>query len=694
MKTVIAEKPSVAREIAQLLGADQKRDGYMEGNGFYVTWAIGHLVALAMPQDYGINGFQAEQLPIVPSPFLLTVRKVKKGKTYIDDHVAVKQLQVIDKLFNCSEGIIVATDAGREGELIFRYIYHYLNCNKPFERLWISSLTERAIRSGFENLRPGSDFEGLFYAARCRSEADWLVGINASQALSISAGNEVYSLGRVQTPTLKIICDRYIENKSYEVKKYWQIELQHAKNSQPFISRSKIKFESEVDAKDALTSVLRKNEAEVQIVSSKIVKENPPLLFDLTGLQKEANKRWRFSAEQTLNIAQSLYEKKFITYPRTGSRYIPEDLWPEIPILVRELGKKESFFELVEKMKFARYNKHIVNDLKVTDHHGIIITDKIPSYLSAEESKIYEMVASRFLESLSSICVKEITDVQLRILHYEFEIKGSKVLEEGWRSIRKLASDENTEELQELPLLNEGDRLEIRRSEIKEKQTKAPPLHTEGSLLGAMEHAGRTIADKEKQKVLYNIGIGTPATRASIIETLFRRNYIIRDKKHVVPTEKGLKVYAWIKDQNISDVAMTADWELKLSDVENSYDKAEVFNKNIQEYTYLITNELLSLSINTESKNTLNCPKCKSSKVTTKDKLFECSSSNCDWKQWRYICGIQLSVKDLEQLVTSGRTSLIKGMKGKAHKVFDAYLVLNANFETSFEFPQKKAGRK
>lgn len=694
MKTVIAEKPSVAREIAQLLGADQKNDGYMEGEGFYVTWAIGHLVALAMPQDYGIIGFQKEQLPIIPDQFLLTVRKVKKGKMYIDDSAAVKQLKIIDKLFKSSDSIIVATDAGREGELIFRYIYDYLNCSKPFERLWISSLTERAIRSGFENLKSGSDFDGLYYAARCRSEADWLVGINSSQALSISAGNEVYSLGRVQTPTLKIICDRYIENKRYEVKKYWQIELQHTKNSQPFTSRSKIIFESEADAKDALTSVLRKNEAEVQNISSKTVKENPPLLFDLTGLQKEANKRWRISAEQTLNIAQSLYEKKFITYPRTGSRYIPEDLWPEIPILVRELGKKESFFSLVEKMKFARYNKHIVNDLKVTDHHGILITDKIPSYLSAEENKIYEMVASRFLESISSICIKEITDVQLRILHFEFEIKGSKILEEGWRFIRKLASDDNNEELQELPFLNEGDKLEIRRSEVKEKHTKAPPLHTEASLLSAMEQAGRAMEDKEQQKVLRDIGIGTPATRASIIETLFRRNYIVRDRKHVVPTEKGLKVHEWIKDQNIADVSMTADWELKLSDIENHCNKAEVFSKSIQDFTCLITKELLSLCNNTDSKNTLSCPKCKTSKITIKDKLFECSSTNCDWKQWRNICGIQLSVKDLELLISTGKTSLLKGMKGKAHKVFDAYLVLKANFETSFEFPQKKAKRK
>ncbi len=689
MKTVIAEKPSVAREIAQLLGANQKKDGFMEGNGFYVTWAIGHLVSLSMPQDYGFIGFHTKQLPILPDPFLLTVRKVKKQKGYVDDSGAVKQLKIIQKLFSLCDSIVVATDAGREGELIFRYIYQYLKCSKPFERLWISSLTEKAIRVGFNSLRPGQDFDNLYHAASCRSQADWLVGINASQALSITAGNEVYSIGRVQTPTLSIICDRYLENQRFVVKKFWQVELQHCINSLPFISRSKIRFDNLDDAKDAVASVQRKGSCEIEGANTKVTNEKPPLLYNLTGLQKDANKRWRFTAEQTLNIAQSLYEKKFITYPRTGSKFISDDLWPEIPILVRELGKRASCYEPVERMKFARYNKHIVNDLGITDHHGIIVTDKIPSSLTAEEDKIYDMIALRLLEALSQPCVKEIMDVQFRVLHYEFEARGIYILEEGWRSVRTYHTDEETEEFQMLPDLKKGDILEINKALAVEKQTKAPALHTEASLLSAMEHAGNKLDNKDQQKVLRNIGLGTPATRASIIETLFQRNYITRDKKSLVPTEKGLQLHKWIGDKDISNVAMTAEWELALADIENNRHDPALFRSNITEYTGQLTVDLLSLPIAKLPSHSLKCPKCKVNSVVIKDKLAQCAASSCEWKQWRNICGVQLSINDLELLLTQSKTSLIKGMKSKGGKIFDAYIVLKDDCSTSFEFGKR-----
>jgi DNA topoisomerase-3 len=308
MKVVIAEKPSVAREIAALLGASEKKDGYLTGNGYYVTWAFGHLVGLGMPEDYGISGFQKSSLPILPNPFLLTVRKVKKGKGYTVDTGALKQLKVIEQVIDCSEKIIVATDAGREGELIFRYIYEYLKCNKPFERLWISSLTEKAIKQGFDNLKPGSDFDGLYQAGKSRSRADWLVGINSSQALSIAAGDGIYSLGRVQTPTLALICKRYLENRNFSVQQYWQIQLSHTKEFTDFKSLSINKWEDKKLAEDTLKSIGRNgNTATVASVEIKTVTEQPPLLFDLTGLQKEANKKLNLSAEETLNIAQSLY---------------------------------------------------------------------------------------------------------------------------------------------------------------------------------------------------------------------------------------------------------------------------------------------------------------------------------------------------------------------------------------------------
>ncbi|OXB07793.1 type IA DNA topoisomerase [Flavobacterium pectinovorum] len=694
MKTIIAEKPSVAREIAGLLGASEKKDGYLTGNGYFVTWALGHLIGLAMPEDYGISGFDKASLPILPNPFLLTVRKVKKDKGYSVDKVALKQLKIIEQLFNNSNSIIVATDAGREGELIFRYIYEYLKCNKPFERLWISSLTEKAIKQGFDNLKHGAVFDGLYQAAQGRSRADWLVGINATQALSIVAANGVYSLGRVQTPTLALICRRYLENKSFPVKNYWQIELSHNKELVDFKSISKIKWEDRKLAADALKAIQRIGTATIISLETRSVTEQPPLLFDLTGLQKEANKKLNLSAEETLTIAQSLYEKKIISYPRTGSKYIPEDMWAEIPNLARALQDKESCKPAISKMKWGRFNKRIVNDLRVTDHHGLLITDKIPSALSAKENAVYDMIALRLLEALSQPCIKEITDVDLQVLHYDFTAKGCKILEAGWRSIKGNFSYDDTEVLQDLPELNKNDELKIKEASALEKKTKPPVLYTEAGLLSAMESAGKEIRNDHERKALQNIGIGTPATRAAIIETLFTRNYIQREKKSLFPTEKGLQVYGLVKDQKIADVAMTAQWELALQKIENNGADAEEFQKEMENYASSITNELLQTSIAQNNLPKLVCPKCKAQDLLIRDKIVKCPDDACNWVQFRNVCGVQISIGDIESLVSKGKTSLIKSMKSKGGKIFDAYIVLNDNAETSFEFEKNKNYKK
>ena len=694
MKTIIAEKPSVAREIAGLLGASDKKEGYLTGNGYFVTWAFGHLIGLGMPEDYGISGFDKTALPILPNPFLLTVRKVKKDKGYTADTGALKQLKIIEQLFNKSESIIVATDAGREGELIFRYIYEYLKCNKPFERLWISSLTEKAIKQGFENLKQGKEFDGLYQAAQGRSRADWLVGINATQALSIAAGNGIYSLGRVQTPTLALICKRYLENRNFKVKNYWQIQLSHNKELIDFKSISKTKWEDQKLAVDTLKAIQRSGTTTITSVETKSVTEQPPLLFDLTGLQKEANKKLNLSADETLNIAQNLYEKKFITYPRTGSKYIPEDMWAEIPNLVRALQDRENCKQAITKMKWGRFNKRIVNDLRVTDHHGLLITDKIPSALNAKENSVYDMIAFRLLEALSQACIKEITDVALQSLHYDFTTKGCKIIEPGWRSIKGNFSDDDTEPVQDLPELKKGDELKIKEASVLEKKTKPPVLYTEAGLLSAMESAGREIENEDERKALQNIGIGTPATRASIIETLFTRNYIQRDKKSLIPTEKGLQVYELVKNRKIADVAMTAEWELTLQKIENNEADAKVFQKEMENYASSITNELLQTSIAQNNLPKLICPKCKSQQLIIRDKIVKCPDEACNWVQFRNVCGVQIGITDIENLVNKGKTSLIKGMKSKAGKKFDAYIVLNENAESSFEFAQNKNYKK
>ncbi len=694
MKTIIAEKPSVAREIAGLVGASDKKDGYLTGNGYFVTWAFGHLIGLGMPEDYGISGFDKASLPILPNPFLLTVRKVKKDKGYTADTGVLKQLKVIEQLFKQSNSIIVATDAGREGELIFRYIYEYLKCNKPFERFWISSLTEKAIKQGFNNLKDGAAFDGLYQAAQGRSRADWLVGINATQALSIAAGNGIYSLGRVQTPTLALICKRYLDNKNFTVKKYWQIQLTHNKAQVDFKSISATKWDEKQLADDTLKAIQRGATATFTSVETKSVTEQPPLLFDLTGLQKEANKRLKLSAEATLNIAQSLYEKKFITYPRTGSKYIPEDMWAEIPNLVRALQNREDCKQALTKIKWGRFNKRIVNDLRVTDHHGLLITDKVPSVLNADENKIYNMIALRLLEAISQACVKEITDVSLQVLHYDFTAKGCKIQEAGWRSIKGSFTDDGEEPVQELPELHKGDELAIKEAAVLEKQTKPPVLYTEAGLFSAMETAGKEIENEEERKALKNIGIGTPATRAAIIETLFTRNYIQRDKRSLIPTEKGLQVYGLVKDRKIADVAMTAEWELALQKIENNEANAGTFQKEMETYAKSITDELLQTSIASTNQPKLTCPKCKSQQLIIRDKIVKCPDEACNWVQFRTVCGVQISIENVTNLVNKGKTSLIKGMTSKAGKKFDAYIILKENAESSFEFEKNKSSKR
>lgn len=343
MKVIIAEKPSVARCIAAIVGATSKQDGYLEGNGYVVTWAFGHLVGLAMPEAYGFAGFKRENLPILPKEFILTPRQIKEGKEYKNDPGAMKQLKIIKELFNQADSIIIGTDAGREGQLIFQYIYDYVGCTKPCERLWISSLTDKAIREGLQNLRPGRDYDNLYLSAKARSCADWVVGINASQSLSIAAGSGVWSLGRVQTPTLAMICSRYLENKDFKPQTYFRLKLHTAKDATAFAVLSADKYDNRTIADETLRLVQAAGTVRVTDIERKEVKQEPSLLYDLTTLQKEANNKHGFSADKTLNIAQALYEAKKISYPRTGSRYISADVMDEIPQLIATLKAHPRF---------------------------------------------------------------------------------------------------------------------------------------------------------------------------------------------------------------------------------------------------------------------------------------------------------------------------------------------------------------
>ena len=385
MKVIIAEKPSVAREIAHIVGAHNKQEGYIDGNGYAVTWALGHLVSLSMPEAYGVSGFSREHLPVMPEPFCLTIRQEKSDKGYKDSPTALKQLKVIKKLFTECESIIVATDAGGEGELIFRYIYSYLNCNKPFARLWISSLTEQAIREGLANLKNGTNYDNLYLSAKARSEADWLIGINATQALTIAAGGGTYSLGRVQTPTLMMICNRYFENKNFVASPYWQVKATIEKDDIRFSLLTHEKYTDKQRADTVSWELMDAGRLTVQSIIRKEVRQEPPLLYDLTSLQKEMNSKHGFSADKTLSVAQKLYESKYITYPRTGSRYISEDILPEIYPLISSLVKHPKFGNEAAAIANRELNRRSVDDKKVTDHHALLITENRTKELSSDE---------------------------------------------------------------------------------------------------------------------------------------------------------------------------------------------------------------------------------------------------------------------------------------------------------------------
>lgn len=692
MKVIIAEKPSVARDIAAIVGADNRKDGYLEGNGYAVTWAFGHLIALAMPEQYGITGFQKENLPILPLEFKLIPRQIKDGKEYKNDPGTMKQLKIIKELFAQCDSIIVATDAGREGCLIFRYIYNYLKCTKPFDRLWISSLTDQAIRKGLENLRPGKEYDNLYRSAKARSQADWLVGINASQALSISAGYGVWSLGRVQTPTLAMICSRYLENKDFKPQTYFQLKLHTVKDATQFTAISTERYDTKQDADTILERIRSSESVNVVNVETKQVNQEPPLLYDLTTLQKEANSRHSFSADKTLSVAQSLYEAKHISYPRTGSRYIFDDVFFEIPTLISKLCNHSSFGNYAKTLSGASLNKRSVNDKKVTDHHALIVTENIPKDISADQRIIYDMIAARMLEAFSDRCTKANTNVSLEVSGISFSTRGSVVLIPGWRGVLNTSDEEKGEDdVSTLPALSNGDVLSINGTDLLEKQTKPRPLHTESSLLSSMETCGKDLADEVEREAIKESGIGTPATRAAIIETLFSREYIVREKKSLVPTNKGLVVYLAVRDKKIADVAMTGGWEQALNKIGVGKMDAVTFHKGIEVYAAQITTELLESKI--EGNNTREncpCPKCKNGQVVFYQKVAKCGNEECGLVVFRNKSSKELTDRQLKDLFTKGKTGTIKGFKSKEGKPFDAVVAFDSEYKTIFLFDDSK----
>ncbi|MBE8719755.1 type IA DNA topoisomerase [Sphingobacterium pedocola] len=701
MKVVIAEKPSVARDLARVMGAKEVKDGYIAGNGYAFTYAFGHLVQLCTPQAYGYNTWSVSNLPIIPQQFRLEAKKIRKDGKQLDDAGALKQLNTIKRLLDEADEIIVATDAGREGELIFRNIYYYLGSKVPFKRLWISSQTDKAIKEGFAKLKEGTEYDSLYMSARSRSESDWLIGINATQAITLAAGNRgLLSLGRVQTPTLAMICSRYLENKDFKPQAFFKIQAGFEKDNIKFKATSD-KIERREVAEEAISKITVGSQAKVIKVEAKETKEPPPLLFDLTSLQQDANKKFGYSADQTLSIAQTLYEKKVITYPRTGSRYIGEDVFENIEELFQHLADtaEESIAAISRNLIGAKLNKRSVDDKKVTDHHALLVTEEKPGPMVKEQQNIYNMIAKRMVESFSEICLKDITTVTIDAHGVELIAKGTVIRQFGWRLSAdqvelpdedKNADDQDNENAQ-LPKLASEELLEIRSLELAERFTKARPIHTEASLLKAMETSGKEIEDDEMRQAMKDCGLGTPATRAATIETLFQRDYIKRDKKKLIPTEKGLTVYNLVKDRSISKVTLTGKWEQKLEEMRANKVSYDVFMKHIKDYTAKITKELLQLRISIAQeevkplqKGKIKCPKCQAGSILLYEKVAQCDhyARGCDFKIWRVLNGVLLEEKEMKNLLEKGKTSELKGVKTKEGNIVDAPLVFE-NFKVN-----------
>lgn len=686
IKCIIAEKPSVAKDIAKIVSANERKDGYFQGNNYIVTWAFGHLISLAMPDAYGWKEYKLEELPLIPKPFKLV-------KT--DSQTANKQLNIIADCFKKADSIVVATDAGREGELIFRLIYDYLSISKPFERLWISSLTDKAIKQGLENLSDGKKYDNLYKAAKSRAEADWIVGINSSRALSISSKSKAISLGRVQTPTLCMIAKRFIDNRDFKSIPYWKIKAQC---KDYIIDVKSIKdYESVELAKKDLARIDRSKDFIVKKADRKASILYAPLLYDLTTLQKEANKKYSFTADKTLQIAQSLYEKKITSYPRTSSRYVSSDIFDEYPSILKSIFDMDDFSEYKSIINIKDLNYNSVDNEKITDHHAIIPTGEISDDLNKDEKLIYDMIVFRFLESIMNNANSETLSAILEQNGVEFSLKASIITKLGWKelSIKNKQNSDSDEEQDEqftsiLPEIYENDGIRLSTFVLQELKTKPKPLFTDASILSAMENASSNIDDKELKKSLSSIGIGTPATRASIIELLIHREYIQRNKKNLIPTQKGLDIYNIVKDLKIASVELSASWEMQLGKIEQGQAQDKDFMSSIIDFSKDIVNEISSTKAIVNKYELLDCPKCKNHTFTLFPKVAKCTNENCDFIIWKNIASKEISNPDIKDLIIKKKTKLIKGFTSKAGKTFDAHLVLDQSLKTAFEFANKK----
>ncbi|MEZ4922341.1 MAG: DNA topoisomerase 3 [Crocinitomicaceae bacterium] len=667
MKLCIAEKPSVAKEIAVILGANTKKDGYFEGNGYWVSWTFGHLCTLKEPHDYTSiwKWWNLATLPMIPSKFSIKV---------MEDQGVQKQFRTIENLVGRCEEVINCGDAGQEGELIQQWVLLKAKNDKPVKRLWISSLTEEAIKEGFDHLRDGKDFNNLYAAGSSRAIGDWLLGMNATRLYTLKYGQErqVLSIGRVQTPTLAMIVERQKEIDHFKPEKYWELKTIYR---EVLFSATVGRLKSLEKAQAAIEYVKGK-EFEIASYEQKEGKEQPPRLFDLTSLQVEANNKFAFSADQTLKLIQSLYEKKLVTYPRVDTTYLSEDIYPKVPKILQGLKYFSGLTEPLLKEPI-RKSKKVFDDKKVTDHHAIIPTGIVPSGITPDEQKIYNTVSKRFISVFYDDCLVSNTTVLGKVDQVEFKATGKQIIEPGWRVVytgeQKEETDNNEENI--MPEFTEGEK-GPHEPEIQEKETRPPKYFTEATLLRAMETAGKNVDDDELRDAMKENGIGRPSTRAAIIETLFRRRYIEKKKKNIHATITGIQLIDTIKSDLLKSPELTGQWEYKLRQIEKGEYQVDQFKQELIEMVVDITNQVKldddktiavvpdkTKKVVSEGIEDQECPKCKEGTIIKGKSAYGCSrhSNGCNFLIPFSFLGKKLTDKQLTDLVSKGKTTLIKG---------------------------------
>ena len=704
---VLTEKPSVARDIARVLGANKRGQGYVEGSGYIVTWALGHLVQFAEPDDYGPpwnSRWSFAQLPMIPEQW-----KLKTTRSTSD------QYQIVKKLLNSpqTERVICATDAGREGEHIFRLIYEHARCKKPFSRLWVSSLTDEAIQGGFRALQEGAAFDPLAAAARARGQADWIMGMNLTRAYTVH--NKVLcTIGRVQTPTLSLVVKRDAAIASFVKVYFYELVAQLEEGFA-------VKY-----CKDGQTRIDKKEEAErlhrqlspnkvgtVRKVEKKVKRNRPPALYDLNNLQRDANRYFGFTAAQTLERAQALYEThKLITYPRTESRHISEDMVPKLPGILEKLAHPQAAAALERLRGGHRLGKAYVDRTKLTDHHAIIPTGQQPApNLAPDLQKVYDLVVARFVGIFLPDQVVEETTVLLDIGGADFVAKGSVVLEAGWTVVAMRSPDtakgkekEEDDQRQALPPLQQGQQVHATRMDVVEKETQPPRPYNDATLLAAMKNAGREIEDDELAAAMKESGLGTPATRAETIEKLIRTDYVVRDRKAITSTEKG-KALVNLVAEPLRSPELTAEWEQQLKEVEEGQRPVAGFYEGIADLVKTLVPKVQQgpalspeQAAQAQGKNTEQgkgrgkvlgpCPKCKEGQVVENAKAYGCSRyrEGCNLTIWKTVARKKLTEKQAQLLMANGRTEKMQGFISKAGKKFAARLKFDDEFKVVFEF--------